>query len=167
MKIVYSNPWFRVIQDGKYHFVEEPQSRNAAAVLIRHHNGFFVLVEVFRASQGKTLIEIPRGYAENGESSIECAIREVLEETGYQIPPDQIARIGSMTPNSAILSSCVDLYFGKVGDREKLSGPNDEVKRVVMLSEQEIKQHIVEELITDSFTIAAFSLYQLRNEIHK
>lgn len=167
MKIVYTNPWFRVIQEGRYHFVEEPHSKNAAAVLIRHHNGSFVLVEVFRASLGKTQIEIPRGYAQNSENSCECAIREVLEETGYQLSPNQITRIGSITPNSGILSSCVDLYFGKVGDREKVTVPDEEVKGIVMLTELEIKRHILGELITDSFTIGAFSLYQLRNELHQ
>ena len=167
MKIVYSNPWFRVIQDGKNHFVEEPNSNNAAAVLVRHHNGYFILVELFRPSIGKTVIEIPRGYADTGERSDECAIREVLEETGYQIPPEQITRIGSLTPNSGILSSCVDIYFGKVGDKDKITSPDGEVKRIVMLSDQEIRRHIVAELITDSFTLSAFSLFQLRSELHE
>jgi ADP-ribose pyrophosphatase len=166
MKIVYSNPWFSVVQDGRYHFVEEPKSKNAAAVLIRHQNGSFILVEVFRPSLGKTLLEIPRGYAEDGENSSDCARREALEETGYRLSPDQVTRIGSITPNSGILSSCIDIYFGKVEDKDKISDQSEEVKKVSMFTGQEIKRHIVDELITDSFTIGAFMLYELRNELH-
>lgn len=166
MTIVYSNPWFKVIQEGKYHFVDEPKSKNAAAVLIRHQNCAFVLVEVFRASLGRTQIEIPRGYAEDGEDSKDCARREVLEETGYQLSPDHMTKMGSITPNSGILSSRIDIYFGKVTDKEKISDPDNEISSVVMLTEQEIKRRIVDELITDGFTIGAFMLYELRSELH-
>ena len=164
MNIVYSNPWFCVIQDGKYHYIEEPQSKNSAAVLVMHQNGSFVFVEVFRHPLGKTMLEIPRGYAEPGEDSFRCAMREVLEETGYQVLHDDMNRIGFLTPNSGILSSCVDVYLGKVGDSERVSLPDKEVKRVVFLSEQELKVCILDGVITDAFTLGAFSLYQLRKE---
>lgn len=166
MKIVYTNPWFRVIQNGENHYIDEPFSKNAAAVLILHQIGAFMLVEVSRASLGRTLIEIPRGYSHEGEHSSNCARREVLEETGYRLRPDQITKIGAITPNSGILSSCIDIYLGKVTEKEKISEPGNEIERVVMLSKQDLERDIVDGLITDSFTIAAFSLYNLRRKMH-
>ncbi|RLB71929.1 MAG: hypothetical protein DRH04_00725 [Deltaproteobacteria bacterium] len=165
MKIVYTNPWFRVIQNRQHHYIDEPFSKNAAAVLLLHQTDAFILVEVTRVSLGKTLIEIPRGYSHEGEHSTDCARREVLEETGYQLQPDQITKIGAITPNSGILSSCIDIYLGKVTEKEKIAKPGSEIEQVIMLSKQEIERNILDGLITDSFTIAAFSFYNLRRKM--
>ena len=167
MKIAYSNPWFSVVQDGKHHYIDEPKSRNGAAVFIRHGNGSFILVEIFRVPTGKSQLEIPRGYAEDGETSLACAIREAKEETGFRIRADRITRIGSVSPNSAILSSKVDLYFAQVEDEDKVAQPEEEVEAVTLLSENELKQNIVDEVITDSFTISAFLQYQLRDSMNR
>ena len=162
MKVVYANPLFKVIQNGQHYYIEEPCSNNAAAVLILHQIGVFMLVEVFRESLGKTSIEIPRGYSRKGEHSSNCARREVLEETGYQLRSNQITKIGAITPNSGILSSCIDIYLGKVTKKEKISEPDSEIMRVVMLTEHELEKNILDGLITDSFTIAAFLFYNLK-----
>jgi len=42
------------------------------------------LIRNYRVAAGKTLIELPAGTLEPNEPPIECAHRELIEETGYQ-----------------------------------------------------------------------------------
>jgi ADP-ribose pyrophosphatase len=43
-----------------------------------------VLIRQFRYCAGKVLWEIPAGTLEDGETPLECAGRELIEETGYR-----------------------------------------------------------------------------------
>lgn len=45
--------------------------------------GKVVLVRQFRYAAGEVVLEIPAGKLEEGENSMEAAIRELKEETGY------------------------------------------------------------------------------------
>ncbi|HCE40706.1 MAG TPA: NUDIX hydrolase, partial [Alcanivorax sp.] len=68
MKTVYENPWFGVIQDGRFHYIKETGADNGAVVLARQ-GGDFLFVRVRRPAHGATFIEAPRGYGEPGESA--------------------------------------------------------------------------------------------------
>ncbi len=62
--------------------------------IVRHHgaaamvplldDGRVVLIRQYRHAVGKFLWEIPAGTLEPGEEAIECARRELVEETGYE-----------------------------------------------------------------------------------
>jgi ADP-ribose pyrophosphatase len=160
MKIVHANPWFRVVQDGDHYYVDEPLSRNGAAVFLRNEGGAFVLVEVFRFPLRKNMIEVPRGYAQENETAIDCAMREVLEETGYRISREQLVKIGSLHPNSGILSSAVGIFLGMAREDQKISEPDREVNRTVVMTEDQIESGIAAGEITDAFTLAAFAFYK-------
>jgi ADP-ribose pyrophosphatase len=45
---------------------------------------FVLLVSQYRRAAGKTLLEIPAGKIENGESPAQAAAREMAEEIGYR-----------------------------------------------------------------------------------
>ena len=57
---------------------------NAAAVLAVKDNGNVVFVRQYRHSAGTDVLEIPAGIADEGESLLECAARELEEETGLK-----------------------------------------------------------------------------------
>lgn len=56
----------------------------AVAILALNENGEVLLEEQYRAALDDTIWEIPAGKLEPGESSLKCAQRELLEETGYE-----------------------------------------------------------------------------------
>jgi len=58
--------------------------QDAAAVLALRDNGNVVFVRQYRHSAGKEVLEIPAGIADEGESALECAIRELEEEAGIK-----------------------------------------------------------------------------------
>jgi len=53
-------------------------------VIIPYMDGYLYLVRQYRAATGETLIELPAGTIEQGEKPLECAKRELKEETGLE-----------------------------------------------------------------------------------
>ena len=68
-----------------------------------------VLVEQYRAGVDEVTLEIPGGMVDAGESPLEAAKRELLEETGYS--SDKWEMIGKTSSNPAILSNFTHLYI--------------------------------------------------------
>jgi len=71
------------LPDGGRTTREYIQHPGAAAVLPLLDDGRVVLVRQFRYPVAKTLIEIPAGKIDAGESTLDCARRELREETGF------------------------------------------------------------------------------------
>lgn len=155
---LYANRWFRVVRDGAFHFVEESAPSNSAAVLVRLTGpgadmGRFVLENHLRPAAGKTCLEIPRGGGRPGESAAQCAAREVREETGYILKPGQLIRLGAVRANTAILAGPVHLFYGTASLR--VTDTDGEVDRLVLLTADELIEHIGTGVIDDGFTLAA------------
>jgi ADP-ribose pyrophosphatase len=55
----------------------------AVAIVALLDDGRLVLERQFRYPVGKVLLEIPAGKIDPGETTLRCAQRELLEETGY------------------------------------------------------------------------------------
>lgn len=88
--IVFEGKKFRVEQhdvpgrDGKarrYDLVVHP---GAAVVLPILGDGQVVLIKNYRFAVGQDLLELPAGTIDRPEPPVECARRELAEETGYQ-----------------------------------------------------------------------------------
>ncbi len=55
----------------------------AVCIVARPTPGEVILIRQYRHATGKELLEIPAGTLHGGEDPLECAIRELEEETGY------------------------------------------------------------------------------------
>ena len=66
--------------NNEYYVLEYPDWVNIIAVT---KDGQIVMERQYRHGLGKTCYEIPCGVIEEGESPLEAARRELLEETGY------------------------------------------------------------------------------------
>jgi ADP-ribose pyrophosphatase len=64
-----------------YDVVHHP---GAAAIVPLHADGSVSLLHQFRYALGREIWEIPAGTLEEGEPFLECASRELEEETGYR-----------------------------------------------------------------------------------
>ncbi len=64
-----------------FHVIEHG---GAVAILPVFENGDVLLIRQLRPATGKVLLEIPAGTLEKGESPLQTARREIVEETGYR-----------------------------------------------------------------------------------
>lgn len=69
---------------GKTAFREVVEHPGAVAILAVNENNEAILVRQHRQPAGGVLLEIPAGKLEPNEDPLECARRELVEETGLQ-----------------------------------------------------------------------------------
>src|SRR5689334_15165515 len=98
---VYSNQWFSVVvvaipvngTELRYHYVEKPDS--CLTIPRVAHSDRFVMLLCHRPTfPGDWTLEFPQGGIESGETAVEAARRELMEETGYRV--HEIVRLGTI-----------------------------------------------------------------------
>jgi len=92
---------------------------NAVAVLAIDNDDEVVLVNEFRYPVGHVL-EIPAGNVDKGETSLKCAQRELLEETGYKAK--KFEHLIKFFPKLGYNTQIIDCYVAT--ELEKTSEPN-------------------------------------------
>ena len=110
-------------KEGKkreYEFVERNNDQKAV-VLIGEKDENLLLIKQYRVPICDYIIEFPAGLIENNENIEDAAIRELLEETGYN---GKIKEISPITLTSAGLTT-EQVYFLKI-DILSYSGSNCE-----------------------------------------
>ena len=70
-----------------------------------------VMIEQYRHGTNQMTLEIPGGMVDDGETAINAAARELLEETGYQA--NDIERLGKTRPNPAIQNNWLHSFLGR------------------------------------------------------
>src|ERR687885_1851619 len=69
--------------DGTRHLREIVEHAPGAAVVAVDDDGHVLLVRQLRPAVDAALLELPAGLGGAGEAPIDCARRELAEETGY------------------------------------------------------------------------------------
>jgi ADP-ribose pyrophosphatase len=163
----------QVIFDGKklrlevHHFQDEEGKRVDREVCI--HNGAVVvlafvdadhilLIQNHRYAIGQTLVELPAGTLEKGESPMNCAGRELQEETGYLA--GRLKPLGNFFSAPGILSE--KMYAFAAYDLEKTHTalePGEEIELLSRTFDEAIDMIRTGE-IADGKTIAALLMYE-------
>lgn len=73
-----------LLENGKESEREIVEHNGAVAILPIDHHGNCYLVEQFRKAIEKVLLEVPAGKKDAGETPVDCAKRELVEETGLE-----------------------------------------------------------------------------------
>lgn len=74
-------------------------------------NGQVVVERQFRHPMQAVMIEFPAGKLDQGEDSLACARRELLEETGYSAL--EWAFAGRLAPTVAYSDETIDIWFAR------------------------------------------------------
>ena len=120
-------------------------------------DGEVVMIKQYRHGSKEVTLEIPGGLVDD-ESPERAALRELLEETGYE--GDGVACLGSTNPNPAIFNNLCHTYL--VENVKKVSHKNlddDEDIEVVHVPLTDIPGLIADGTINHALVIIAFHFY--------
>jgi len=123
----------------------------AVAIVPILGDGRIALIRQFRYATGKTLLEIPAGTLERGEPPLECAARELREETGYEAEEIEPLLSCFMVPgySDEVIHFFVARGLSVVGDDPEI----DEEITLELHSLEEVRRMIEENVIEDAKTI--------------
>ena len=98
-------------------YIERYSDRRAGVVMISDDNRFLV-VQSYNNKWG-----FPKGRLEQGETRKECAIRELYEETGIQIPPESIKQTLPLHKNSTyyLVQQYIEFDLSKIADTTEIT----------------------------------------------
>jgi len=142
----------------------EVDGPNGVAVLCVLNNRF-ILREIFRHATRAWELETVRGRREVGTTSQQAARNEVKQELGYQIR--KLHKLGSFCPDSAVMSSTLDLFLAELKDEPRHDDPegSEAFGRIHRLTLKQLSRKILTGEIRDSYTIGALCLSQLKGFI--
>ncbi|HYE65293.1 MAG TPA: NUDIX hydrolase [Pyrinomonadaceae bacterium] len=98
-------------RDGRKHdfyCIEAPDWINIVPLTARDE---VVMIEQYRHGTDEVTLEIPGGMVDPGESPLEAAAREMLEETGYM--GSAVEFLGKTRPNPAIQNNWIHTFLAR------------------------------------------------------
>lgn len=107
--------WMHNPRNGHEQRMVVLESPDAVQVVARHRDGL-LLVQQYRFGIGEELWELPGGLVDEGESILEAAQRELLEETGYRA--QHWHYLGSQAANPVFMSARIHHYLAEDLDAE-------------------------------------------------
>jgi len=142
-------------------FKREIIEQKGASAILAFEGKDVLLVKQHRFPNGYVL-EIPAGTLKKGETPRKCAIRELVEETGYK--PKKLKHLIDFYPNIGYNTQFIHCYVSH--DIEKISEiilEDDELISLVKINFNKLLQLITCGKIIDSKTICAALTYARSN----
>jgi ADP-ribose pyrophosphatase len=119
-----------------------------------------VMVHNIRHAVGRELLELPAGTLEDGERPIDCARRELEEETGYRA--DAIEPLCDFYTAPGICTELMHAFVARKLSKTAQRLDRTEQIRVEMFGLDHALRMVATGRIADGKTIAALSTYSLR-----
>ena len=153
------------IFDGKVlHVVKDtvslPNGGTATREILLHHgavciipitdDGNVILEKQFRYAVGDVLVEIPAGKLEPREDPLECARRELQEETGFTA--DEMIVLGDYYGSPALLREHITMYLARGLHKGDTHYDDDEFMEVFEMPLDELVERVMNNEIPDAKT---------------
>lgn len=151
------------LPDGTIEHFDFIFHKGAAAVVPVLDNGNILMVKQHRNAIDSYTLEIPAG-GKNGidEPTLDCAHRELEEETGYYTDKSNLELLISLYTTVAFCNEKIDIYVAKNLVKTTQHLDDDEYIDVYEFSVDELMEMIYSGEIVDAKTIAAISTYKAK-----
>ncbi|GAB2807788.1 NUDIX hydrolase [Actinocorallia aurea] len=164
---IYRNAWMSLREDGVVHPDGSPGvysvvDKPTAACVIAVEGGGFHLVEQFRYPLGRRSWEFVQGtWPHDGPPGVELARAELAEETGLRAA--SMEHLGRIAIAPGLTSQECDVFVA----RDLTPGPparelTEQEMDHRLFPSDDLEKMLREGVITDSVTLAAYTLYLLR-----
>lgn len=137
----------------QFKMVDHP---GAAAVLVVQ-DGKVLLVEQYRPAAGRQMLELPAGTIDRSESPLDCARRELEEETGYSAENWEV--LGHIYPTPGYTNEVLHLFCASgltKGEQRLEEGEDIDVRWIPL---EEVEAMIDRGEINDAKTIISVLKY--------
>ena len=136
----------------------------AAVILPVLADGRIVLIRNYRFAVDGFLYEVPAGTLENGEDPLDCARRELTEETGYRA--GKLEKLGSFAASPGVSDEIMHAYLAtELSDGTQELELHEEI-HVEVIAPEQVRRMLADGTIRDGKTIAILGLYWLsRSEL--
>ena len=141
--------------------VELPDGRRALRDVVRHPGGVAIvalteegricLVRQYRTALGRVTVEIPAGKLSAGEDPLECANRELLEETG--MVAEKMAFLTTIASSDGFCDELIHIYMATGLTFAKSSPDDDEFINVDLVEVGELVDAVLDGRIEDAKTV--------------
>lgn len=141
--------------------VELPDGRRALRDVVRHpgavaivaltEEGRICLVRQYRTALGRVTVEIPAGKLAAGEDPLECANRELLEETG--MVAEKMAFLTTIASSDGFCDELIHIYMATGLTFAKSSPDDDEFINVDLVEVSELVDAVLDGRIEDAKTV--------------
>ncbi len=162
-QVLYSGKVFNT----KVEQIEYKSGNKAVQEIVEHHGGAVVvpvtndgkiiMVTQYRFPVDKILLELPAGKLGKDENPLQCAVRELEEETGYK--SDKVKELGSIYTTPGYSTEKLWIYLAKdlkPGNHNREEGEFG--MEVFEFSLEEVEQKIYKGEIVDGKTICGIFL---------
>jgi ADP-ribose pyrophosphatase len=156
-EVVYEGVFLRVFRDR----VRTPDRHKTVREYLRHpgavmmipllDDGRVVLERQFRYPLGRSFIEFPAGKIDAGESRLECAQRELKEETGY-VAADW-TYLGGFHNAIGYSDEKIEVFLARSLTMEEARTDDGEVLEILTATREQLLDWIADGTITDVKTI--------------
>ena len=123
-----------------------------------------IMVTQFRYPLQKILLEFPAGKLEKNEEPLDCAIRELKEETGYS--SENVSKLGEIYTAPGYCTETLHIYIAKElepGEHNREEGESGMI--IHQFTIEEIEEKIKTKEITDAKTICGLYLLKSRDTL--
>jgi 8-oxo-dGTP pyrophosphatase MutT (NUDIX family) len=134
-------------------FIQHP---GAAAMVPLLNQEQVVLIKQYRHAIRKFIWEIPAGTLNPGESPLNCAKRELIEETGYSAADWH--QLGTITPLPGCSNERIHIFLALELKPAQQHLDDDEMLKVCQVNLDEALQMILKGEISDGKTISGLFL---------
>ena len=147
------------LPDGRiipeYYVLEYPNWVNVIAIT---KDGQFVMERQYRHAARKISLELPCGVMEEGETPLEAAQRELLEETGFG--GGQWKKLMELSPNPSAMSNTTHCFLA-IGVEKIAEQHLDETEElsVLFMTKEEVKRMLNENQICQALMVAPLYNY--------
>lgn len=141
------------LPNGRMSSREVVEHAPAVAIIPEMDDGTVLLVEQFRYAVERLILEVPAGLVEEGETPLQAAHRELMEEVGYDA--DSFVEVGRFFTSPGFSNEVITLYHATGLRPARLEADDDEFIRVVGVPKDRLPSVLAEQEIMDAKSMAA------------
>ena len=144
------------LPNGRVVDIDVIEHPGAALIVPCFDDGKIIFLRQYRAVFGRYLFELPAGTLDREEKALNCAKRELIEETGYAAK--RWVKLGKIYPVPGYSTEVIYIFKAEGLRRQEAEKDFDEVIEPIILTRQQIRKLFQKGQILDAKTICALAL---------